>query len=257
MEVEKSTGDPADASGDWQAFQDHLASLSGDDLLAAAASRMDVDGLLTWVALWSALENGDYVDEILLTGSDARASGGEVRAYFTFTAWDNDDLYEDCHYSGRFSLDDPNEILYCVEGEVEKILLADAAGYGHFTDLLGALLERVTPDHMQELLDRTGSALLPWFERGDICTAMTELIEDNPAAADPIEAQRDIREHLDLFRDEYESRRTFLLQRLDGLRRPDRRRQPARSRTDWPDQWSRPSPSRRENSASTLDPHYN
>ena len=233
MEVEKSRGDPADAGSDWKRFQDHLATLSGDELLAAAGDRMDLDQVLTWVAMWSALENGDYVDEILLTGTDARAAGGEVRAYWTFAGWDNDDLYEGCHYSGRFAMVDPNEMLYCVEGTLEKILLSDPAGYDRFAGLLGDLLERVTPDHMQEALDRTGAALLPWFERPEICAAMTELVRENPGAIDPTEAQRDIREHLDVFRDEYESRRTFLQQRLDGLRQ--RRLAPATPRSDWPD----------------------
>jgi len=157
-----------------------------------------------------------------------------VRAYWTFTGWDNDDLYEGCHYSGRFALADPNEILYCVEGQLEQTLLTDAAGYDHFATLLGDLLDRITPDHMQEAIDRTGSALLPWFERPEICAAMTELVGENPGATDPTEAQRDIREHLDLFRDQYETRRTFLLERLDGLRH--RRLAPATPRTDWPDQ---------------------
>ncbi len=233
MEVEKSRGDPADASREWKDFQTQLAALSGDELLAAAGDRMDLDRLLTWVALWSALENGDYVDEILLTATDARAAGGGVRAWWSFTGWDNDDLYEGCHYSGRFAMVDPNDILYCVEGEVEKILLADPDGYDHFLDLLADLLDRVTPEHMQDALDRTGSALLPWFERPEICAAMTELVGENPAATDPTEAQRDIREHLDQFRDEYESRRSLLLQRIGDL--GHRRRAPATPRSDWPD----------------------
>jgi hypothetical protein len=255
MEVEKATGDPAAASGAWDAFQRQLAGLAGDQLVAVAAERIDLDGFLTWVAVMTAFHNGDYVDEILATATDARAPGGAVPEYWSFTAWDNDDLFSDCHYSGKFAIVDPNELLYCVEGELEKILFADPVAYARYAARLGDVLDRLTPERVQQALDQTGAALLPWFERADICSAMTELLDDNPGASDPAEAQRDIREHLDLLRDEYESRRLFLQERLDAL--GGAAANPSTARTDWPDQSPDPSPTGREISANGLDSHYN
>jgi hypothetical protein len=217
LEVEKSRGDPEDAIGAWESFQQSLTAYGGDQLLAAASARIDVDGYLTWVAMMTVLENGDYIDEVLFTATDARSPAGDIPEFWTFTAWDNDDLFSTCHHGGKWAMVDPNELLYCVEAEIDYILLADPYVYGHYTDLMRDLLARLTPERMQEAIDRTGAALLPWFERPEICQAMEELLMANPAAADPIEAQRDIREHLDLLRDQYVSGRAVLQNRLDAL----------------------------------------
>jgi hypothetical protein len=217
MEVEKSRGDPAAASGAWDTFEQSLSAYAGEELLAAARDRIDLDRYLVWIGLMTALENGDFIDEVLLTATDARSAAGDVPEYWTFTAWDNDDLFSACHHGGNWAIDDPNQLLYCVEGDIDKILFADPVVYAHYTGVTRQLLDRLTPERMQEALDVTGTALLPYFERPEICAAMTELLASNPAASDPAEAQRDIREHLDLLQGDYQSRRVLLLTRLDDL----------------------------------------
>jgi hypothetical protein len=217
VEVEKARGDPADAAAAWTSFQDGLEGLAGDQLMAAAAERIDLDGYLTWVALMTALKNGDYVDELLMTATDARAPGGAIREHWSFAGWDNDDLFTDCHFAGGHAMSDPNQLLYCVEGNLDEILLADPVVYRRYVDRLQDVLDWLSPEKMQEALDRTGAALLPFFERPEICLAMIELLAANPGATEPEEAQRDIREHLDLLRDDYETRRTLLESRIDAL----------------------------------------
>ena len=217
MEVEKSRGDPAAASGAWDTFEQSLSAYAGEELLAAAQERIDLDRYLVWIALMTVLANGDYIDEVLLTATDARSAAGDVPEYWTFTAWDNDDLFSACHHGGKWAIEDPNQLLYCVEADIDKILFADPVVYTHYTRVMRRLLERLTPERMQEALDVTGAALLPYFERPEICAAMTELLSANPAASDPAEAQRDLREHLDLLRDDYQTRRVLLETRLDDL----------------------------------------
>ncbi|HEU5056012.1 MAG TPA: CotH kinase family protein, partial [Kofleriaceae bacterium] len=244
MEVEKSRGDAEAASGAWATFEQSLTAYAGEDLLAAAEERIDLERYLVWIALMTALENGDYVDEVLLTATDARSAAGDVPEYWTFTAWDNDDLFSACHHGGKWAMVDPNELLYCVEADIDRILFADPVVYARYADVMSALLDRLTPDRMQQALDATGAALLPYFERPEICAAMTELLSSNPAASDPSEAQRDIREHLDLLRDDYQRRRAFLRNRLADLPAAASSLQPS-PRRNWPDLWSVPSRSRR------------
>ncbi len=217
MEVEKSRGDPAAASGAWNTFEQSLTAYAGDELLAAAGERIDLDRYFAWLALMTALENGDYIDEVLVTATDARSAAGDVPEYWTFTAWDNDDLFSTCHHGGQFAIMDPNQLLYCVEADIDKLLLADPVVYARYAQVMGELLDRLTPDRMQAALDATGAALLPYFERPEICAAMTELVSANPGASEPAEAQRDLREHLDLLHDDYETRRVLLRNRLDDL----------------------------------------
>jgi hypothetical protein len=218
VEVEKSIGDPAAAAGAWTDFQASLVGLGGEELLAAASERIELDQYLTWLAMMSAFGNGDYVDEVWLTATEARAAGGGLRDHWEFTAWDNDDLFSNCHYSGNHAVPDPNQLAYCAEGNIDEVLLVDPMMYARYVDRLDELLSRLTPERLQDALDRTGAELLPWFERPEICAAMTELVQDNPGASDPAEAQRDLREHLAALRDQYESRRTLLFDRIEAYR---------------------------------------
>ena len=59
---------------------------------------------------------------------------------------------------------------------------------------------------------------MPWFERADICAAMTRFVADNPAAVDPTEARRDIRSKLDELKASYATRRALLLERIAAYR---------------------------------------
>jgi hypothetical protein len=218
MEVEKTGGSADAAIAAWEEFLSGLGDLEGDELEAAAAERLDLDRYLDWLALMTSLGNGDYVDEVWMTASDALGDDGAVRPHWAVTGWDCDDLFDTCHYAGSYAFVDPNELFYCSEGRIDQVLLGDPVLYARAVDELETLLEEVTPDVLQAALDATAAGLLPYFERADICAAMGELLDDNPGAIDPEEAQRDIREHLELLHDSYAARRATLLDRIAAYR---------------------------------------
>ena len=218
VEVEKATGDPAAAAAAWDELMERAAELSGEELEAELAARFDLRGLLTFMALMTAFENGDYVDEVWLTGSDARGVDGAVQPRWHLAGWDTDDLFAACHFGGQYAFDDPNGLSYCAEGALERMVLSDPFMYDRYVGVLEQLLTELTPERLQEVLDATGAALLPYFERPEICAASTELLEDHPGASEPDQAQAYIRDGLAELREAYAARRALLMDRIDSFR---------------------------------------
>lgn len=217
-EVAAARGDrdaPLDA---WAAFLASLDGLTGRDLEVALERQIDLDQFLSWLALMSLLGNGDYVDELWIVAGGTR-DGGPAR--WTFAGWDNDDLFSDCHYGGEFAFAD--RLSYCADGALEKHLLADPYVYRRYVDTLERVITELTPAALAAALDRTGGALLPYFERPEICAAMIELLE--PAPPEPRDcgsAQREIRRQMERLERLFTSRRRQLIQRIADYRRAAR-----------------------------------
>ena len=224
VEVEKSrAGDPAAAAADWNDVVASLDGLSGAELESAAVARLDLDRFFTWLALMTALQNSDYVDEVWLTATDALDSGGALIERYTPMGWDNDDLFVGCHYGGQYAFDDPNQLVYCAEGRLEQILLDDPVTYDRYVNALAAVLDWLTPRRMQAALDRTRTDLAPLLARADVCGAMIELLATDPEATDPAEAQRAIDAGMTQLGDQVAARRTLLQQRISTYRAALRR----------------------------------
>jgi hypothetical protein len=192
--------------------------LAGQALVDEMDRRIDLDQFLRWLAFQTLMGNGDYVDELFLFSTEAVRQGGLVE-WFSFMAWDMDDLYSACHHSGKHAMDDPWGLLFCAEGNLEKALLTDPVVYQRFVDILEEMMAtRVTADDVDAALDETASVLLPFFERPEICQAMVVLLEKNPEAADPAIAQADILGKMDELRNQHAARRTKLEERIQAYR---------------------------------------
>jgi hypothetical protein len=202
----------AAAIASWTDLEASLAGLDGAGLLARLEKRLDLDGYLDWIALASALENGDYVDELYLTSSDALDADGDVNDYFTPTAWDPDDLFTACHGGGAGAIDDPHGLLYCAEASLDHEIFADPAVYARYVERLEAVLAWLTVKRFDDALERTADEVVPWFADPEVCAASDEL--STPARADPALAQQQIRDTLDGLKASYRARRALLLERI-------------------------------------------
>lgn len=187
---------------------------AGEALLAEMNRRMDFDQFLRILAFQTLMGNGDYVDEMIFYSTEA-VRNGEKLEWFQVMAWDMDDLFSACHHSGKHAMEDPHEILYCAEGNIEKAVMIDPAVYARFVWLLEELMnERITADVVDSGLDQTAAALLPFFDDPAVCKAMTVLIKSNPEAVDPAVAKADILAHMDTLRGQYAARRDKLATRI-------------------------------------------
>ncbi len=211
-------GDDAAAITAFADFYAGLAGLAGAELALALGARLDLDSYLRWVALMTAYENGDYVDEMLVMSAD-QLEDGILVDWFEPMGWDNDDLFSPCHYDGTVAVSDDYELVYCAESELDHLMFVDPVIYARYVDILEELLtEQVTSARFDAAVEYTAARILPYFERADICAAMTRFIAANPGATDPVEAQRDIRARLDELKSNYAARRELLLERITTYR---------------------------------------
>ncbi len=216
------TNPPADyfeskfSTGEFDAAELYASAASS---LANLEEQIDLDRYLRFLALMTAYQNGDYIDEIWVAASEQRLSGDTVGLWFETMAWDNDDLFSECHYSGQFAFVDPNELVYCAEATIDHFLLADPVIYNRYVDSLEDVLEQwVPPDRFDEAANATEASILPLLAKEGVSAAMVRLVADNPAAIDPLEAQRDVSAKLETLRGQYRARHAMLLQRIEAYR---------------------------------------
>ena len=190
---------PTSATGRMDALTEELSTLEGEALIEELERRFDLEQYLRWLAFNSLFRNGDYVDEVFFYTTDQGTRSGAVTDRFQIVAWDFDDMFAECHHDGLRALSDPNELLYCAEGKLEYRLLQDRAIYDRYVVALEALIERVSVDRVAQAAQATEDALLPFFDKPEICAAMVELIALNPAAIDCSVARADIADHVEGF----------------------------------------------------------
>lgn len=186
---------------------------------ARLEDHLDLEQYLRFLATMSAFKNGDYIDEIWIRGTETLNVNAMVDSYFSMMAWDNDDLFSECHYSGQHAFVDPHELAYCAEADIDARLLSDPIMYERFVDILEKLLtDDLTPERFDQALQATSTAIMPFLDRPGLSAALVRLVDDNPAAVDPQEAKRDVREHLDSLASSYRARRDLLLARIQSYR---------------------------------------
>ncbi len=183
------------------------------------AEQIDLEQYLHFLALMTAYQNGDYIDEIWVVASEQRLADDTASLWFETMAWDNDDLFSECHYTGRFAFVDENELVYCAEAAIDSALLSDPILYSRYVDVLESVLEEhVTPDRFDAAVDATEVAIMPILSKAGVSAAMVRLIADNPGAIDPEEAKRDVAAKLESLRSQYRQRHSLLLDRISAYR---------------------------------------
>ncbi len=180
---------------------------------------LDLEQYLRFIALMTAYQNGDYVDEIWLTHTDHMRADGTTTEWFDLMAWDNDDLFSTCHRSAEYAVDDPNGLIFCAKAPLDHALFASSTNYERYIDALEeVLVNDVTEGRFAEAARATEAALLPFFDDPAIVAAMAGLVAGDPPAVDPVVATSDIRAKLSSLVILYASRRALLLDRIESWR---------------------------------------
>lgn len=194
-------------------FEANLQGLTGIEFEAAVGANLDLERYLRWVALMTAFENGDYVDELIIMSTEQWIDGG-VTNWYEPMGWDNDDLFSQCHVGRGSAFEDPFELVYCAESQLDQLLFSDTQIYVRYVDILAWLLnDVVTPSRFQEAINTTADALLPFVVRPEVIEAMDDLKEK-----DPNTFMKDMADDLESFQADFEARRMQLLERIDAYR---------------------------------------
>jgi hypothetical protein len=217
-EVKHSVGDPAAALAEYKGLVELARGLRGEALLEGLERAMDLDGYLRWVALMTLLENGDYVDEVLFVATDATDARGEVVPYFHAVGWDPDDLYSACHHGGRDAIPDPAGLLYCAEADFDEVIFADASVYRRYVEVLEDLIQRLTPEAFDAVLEQVWGLLWPLLSQDEVRGAMVEFLEDYPEGATQEGARAVIQGALDELSTKHRARRELLQTRISAWR---------------------------------------
>jgi len=183
--------------------------------LATAGQHIDLPQYYRFLGTMSAIQNGDYIDELFITGVEQSTRNGLGSTWFTVTAWDQDDIQSNCHNGGANAWPDPYQLAYCAESDLAEMLLSDPTSYGLFVDALeNVLLEDITPDVFNAALAKTSAAIMPYLAQSQITEAMVVLLASNPGAANPAVAQQDVQDTLDEMGEDYADRHSLLLNRI-------------------------------------------
>ncbi len=182
-----------------------------EDLDQRLDQLIDLDGYLRWLALASLLENGDYVDELLLYGSAEPDT-----LWLRSNGWDTDDLFEACHHQGIWALHDPCDLLYCAEGDLDQAVIRSPAVYRRFGAILAEQLDGLPAATLADTMATVREQLFAALADDQTAAAMVELIADHPEATTAVAARAVIETEMADMLDAAAARRALLRSRLDA-----------------------------------------
>lgn len=183
-ELEYASGDAEQALEVYEKLITEAEGLTGDKLLAWLDRSMDLDQYLRWIALMSLLRSGDFVDEAFFMSAEVTGPDASAQDYFTISAWDQDDIFSNCHEDGLNAIVDPHGLLTCVESRLDHAIFAEPKVYARFAEVLAQTLARLDEATFAAATHASEQQLLAILARDEARAAMVELLDDNPDAVD-------------------------------------------------------------------------
>jgi hypothetical protein len=167
--------------------------------------RMDLDQYLRWIALNSVLLNADTPDECLFISTESIDPEGRPTDHFRLMAWDPEDIQGACDASMPFK--DENGLTFCQEAAMDRRVLANAEIFSDYVEILKSVIESLTPEVYQAVLDEAQNQLFALFDREG--TARGQGIE---GVLDAASAKAMISERMAESKQIFEARRVELLE---------------------------------------------
>jgi hypothetical protein len=174
-------------------------------LETALDARLELDGYLRMLALYSLLENGDYIDEAFFASSREAAA-----ERYRVMGWDTDDLFSLCHGGGGRGIEDECGVAYCAEAELDHALVRSPAVYARYLDQLAALMADLSPERLRATMDGVKADLWAVLADDETAAALIEMVSENPEAATVAGARADIEAAMEAVLARIESRRASL-----------------------------------------------
>ena len=145
------------------------------NLDAELHARIDMNAYTRLLALYSLVQNGDYIDEFYFYGSSevgTEVQGGE---HYRAMGWDTDDAFSPCHGGGGNGIVDRCGLTYCAEAELDHALLRSNETYNRFMASLEDVLGQITPEVMATTMAQVKSELFAVLDDDETARAMVEM----------------------------------------------------------------------------------
>ena len=205
--------DEAEPAAEAQARFDAIGELAlaepPETLEAALDARLDLDAYLEMLALYSLLENGDYIDEAFFASSN---EAGAER--YRHMGWDTDDLFSPCHGDGANAIVDTCGVLYCAEARLDQALVRSPAIYQRYLAALARVLDEETDARLAGVMNEVKDELWRVIDADETAAALAEMVAENPGAATVAGARADIASWMDWALARVEARRAALRELL-------------------------------------------
>lgn len=139
-----------------------LRKYKGEELYNFLNDRMNFDAYLKWLAINTAIMNGDYSDEVFFY-----AIPGE-KIYFELMPWDMDDLFKPPHdgpwNNFFFKRRLKKSLLYSMEDKLDRRIDKDPFLYAKFKQTLKKVLEEeLTAEFYASVINTVHQAIEPYL----------------------------------------------------------------------------------------------
>lgn len=213
-ELKYADDDEAQALAAYEALVGQAEVLGGNKLLAWLEQAMDLDQYLGWIALMSALESGDFIDEVYFVSSEVTGPDASPADYFSVSAWDQDDIFSSCHKDGINAIVDPHGLLNCVEGRLDHAIFDAPAIYKRYAKALAQTVAWLDQATFDAAVHASEDRVLEILVRDEARAAMVELLADEPGAIAYEVAEEQVLARGAELRKRFAKRRDLLIQRL-------------------------------------------
>jgi hypothetical protein len=189
----------------FEALGDLALAEPPETLEAALDSRLELDSYLSMLALYSLLQNGDYIDEAYFASS---VEAGAER--YRTMGWDTDDLFSPCHAGGVRAIEDECGVAYCAEAELDHSLVRSSAVYARYLAQLAAVMADLPAERLAATMAEVKEDLFAAISDDETAAALIEMVAEDPDAATVAGARADIAAAMDAVLATIETRRASL-----------------------------------------------
>ena len=169
----KYPNDPVEAAAEAVKFEmigDLARTGPVDTLDAELNARIDMNAYTRLLAMYSLVQNGDYIDEFFFWSS--KEKGGQL---YRAMGWDTDDAFSPCHGGGGRGIVDRCMLAYCAEAELDYSLLRSPPTYNRFLRGLDEVLGQVTPGVMATTMAAVKDELWAVLDDDETARALVEI----------------------------------------------------------------------------------
>ena len=145
------------------------------NLDAELNARIDLNAYTRLLALYSLVQNGDYIDEFYFHGSSEVGSDVQGGEHYRAMGWDTDDAFSPCHGGGGNGIVDRCGLTYCAEAELDHALVRSNETYNRFMASLDDVLGQITPDVMATTMAQVKRELFAVLDDDETARAMVEM----------------------------------------------------------------------------------